>query len=1231
MKLIDDKYHKLEPSVEYLGDEVIMAQAWKKTHEYMRHHNWYADTLALDISALGLESNVRLWSNTVLDHSVKLRELELVPAAKSEEWVVDKNEGWIPKAFLEKEKGDLNTNLKIRPLAHITVRDQTWATAVLLCVADKIETLQGDCSETNYFIAQKRGVSNYGNRLICDWNEKNEAWFRWGNSQLYRKFYTDYQNFLRRPVELGKEIAKNRTSKDSIYIVNLDLKKFYDQIDRKILIDKLKKNCAPYLTNTIFWSAVEKIFDWKWDESAKESAKTIGLELKEGLPQGLVSAGFFANVYLLNFDENISSYINKAIPKLKGVVLYDYCRYVDDLRIVIGVEEDLDVSKIQEQINSFINKQLEREFGATLELNREKTKITSLSDLDSNGSVSVRLSHLQKDLSGPADRDMLESIGGVLEGFLSIQPDESFTDIPSNKDAELVKLTNFNHDVRSDTLKRFAANRLESLMRNKRRIDVSDDHENSISSIDNESELLAKKLIKAWMQDPSLALLLRKAFEIYPSPDIAETVFESIISRCNLITEEVNHGTAAFFRYLLADLIRCCIDFHAFFQRVEYPVTANPKELLNVACTFAQKTLDSCKTPEFLRRQALLLLAILQKPVLLQKNPITIQDNLHCLLSGKAIDNKRQYLALYEVAAQITDSPNIFADRLLQNIENAEPDKQVEILFELASRGGPFWEAIWKKINKSKLSKNTTKTIAWARPAKKVSLRGKRQELSKIIESDENPFVHEAALLKLAIALITLINERESYLSSSPSQVVVKIISKNETWADVLNPGVEIACSYKSSGPAEYDKRFTPPKWLLNEFDAKAIYWLGNILRAAAVGCSDFTSSRWRKSKVNSYKGLRTGWFKRRMGMMHAPEALVGDFATLSTWASELLMISLQWPGFESSYLSHRELTEVDSIDELLRLLKNKLQIQDDLFCKTVGMPALITSVKRPKQRHEKGFRLVTVQQLLPRTSSFSKSDPTQCEPKTKSANREHLAKICHITYKTLKTILHAENKDSYPGADLIVFPELAVHEDDQDLIKRLADKTQSIIFAGLIFKDLNGKLINIARWFIPDYKDSGRQWVIRDQGKQYPTEAEIPLGITGYRPCQHIIEIIGESEGPFKISGAICYDATDLKLASDLKHLTHLFVIAAHNKDVRTFDAMASALHYHMYQHVVIVNKGEFGGSTIQAPYKEPYDRLISHSHGTDQISINVADLDLAAFKRKNRQFRNVKTPPAN
>lgn len=45
---------------------------------------------------------------------------------------------------------------------------------------------------------------------------------------------------------------------------------------------------------------------------------------------------------------------------------------------------------------------------------------------------------------------------------------------------------------------------------------------------------------------------------------------------------------------------------------------------------------------------------------------------------------------------------------------------------------------------------------------------------------------------------------------------------------------------------------------------------------------------------------------------------------------------------------------------------------------------------------------------------------------------------------------------------------------------------------------------------------------------------------------------------------------------------------------------------------HVVLVNTGEFGGSAAKAPFKLPHHRQIVHSHGSDQISISVFEIDM-------------------
>ncbi|MFM8443147.1 MAG: hypothetical protein ACKN9W_07375, partial [Methylococcus sp.] len=548
---------------------------------------------------------------------------------------------------------------------------------------------------------------------------------------------------------------------------------------------------------------------------------------------------------------------------------------------------------------------------------------------------------------------------------------------------------------------------------------------------------------------------------------------------------------------------------------------------------------------------------------------------------------------------------------------------------------GDFWTTLWNRLKRNGQYKDMLSKYRWAAPQLVVSPTSNTQFLSKIISSNKNGFIHEAGFLKLSIGLLTLLRKDAAFDVLSPKNIKVAHKTAQRqgiSWAEVWKPEVaEINCFSWANKINVEDPRFEIPEWVQDSHDAQVIYKFGAILRATVIGTSDFTASRWKKSKIGGYKGLRTGWFKRRMGMMYSPEALVGNFSTLSEWVSELLMTCLQWPGFEASYISDKRIANISSIDELAELLESRLNEVNELYCSASELPAVITKVRRPVANLGRKFRIVTVQQLLPRTSDFSSADPELNTPAHRGRNRDHVSRICALTHKTLNATVTAHREATTLSADLIVFPEVGIHPDDFDVLKRLADKTGAMILAGVVFTDFEGKLVNIARWIIPDYRESGRHWIIRDQGKKYPTKIERELGISGYRPCQHIIKLDGFHEGPFYLSGSICYDATDLKIASDLKDKTDLFVILAHNKDVSTFDTMASALHYHMYQHVALVNKGEFGGSTIQAPYKEQYHRLISHAHGSEQISINIADLDLAAFKRmKPNNHREIKAKPA-
>jgi len=166
---------------------------------------------------------------------------------------------------------------------------------------------------------------------------------------------------------------------------------------------------------------------------------------------------------------------------------------------------------------------------------------------------------------------------------------------------------------------------------------------------------------------------------------------------------------------------------------------------------------------------------------------------------------------------------------------------------------------------------------------------------------------------------------------------------------------------------------------------------------------------------------------------------------------------------------------------------------------------------------------------------------------------------------------------------------------------------------------------------------NGGKRIIIRQQGKKHPAEPEsnraaTGVKIIGYRPAQWIIgyqwsEI--EDEERLWLSASVCYDATDLSLAAGLRNFSDVFAVPAFNKDVNTFDQMALALHYHMFQYVVIANNGEYGGSNVYAPYDKPFERQVLHLHGQPQASAAFFEInEIKQYIDRNKPNVNIKAP---
>lgn len=85
--------------------------------------------------------------------------------------------------------------------------------------------------------------------------------------------------------------------------------------------------------------------------------------------------------------------------------------------------------------------------------------------------------------------------------------------------------------------------------------------------------------------------------------------------------------------------------------------------------------------------------------------------------------------------------------------------------------------------------------------------------------------------------------------------------------------------------------------------------------------------------------------------------------------------------------------------------------------------------------------------------------------------------------------------------------------------------------------------------------------------------------------------------------------------------------------KKNKHFKFSQAVLFFNMYQHVVLVNTGEFGGSVAKVPYKERHEKLITHVHGAQQVSISSFKMNMFDFREIGNAYnsgKKLKTKPA-
>lgn len=1265
MSILNERYRKLEPTITYLADSVVLAQAWKKSQSYIRSHNWYADTLELDCSTVNLQKLLGQWKEQLEKATYKPDSMKLVPAPKADRWSFYPNHlgEWEWRAISVHEslfKKQTVSYKELRPLAHLTIRDQTIATAIMLCLADVVESKQGSTDPED-----GHTVWNYGNRLYCDWDGKS-AKFRWGNNSVYSKYFQDYQRFLERPLKKAQKEQQSLMPGESLYEVHLDFSSFYDSIDRDRLIHVLKEFAIENIekneeADKKFWDLVEStITGWHWNEEDSKLAyclKNEEIPVGRGVPQGLVAGGFFANAYLIELDNKLAQLIGGHDDKLS---LIDYCRYVDDIRLLVKVSnvEEIDLpSWVSDKIEPIV-----QEIDG-LTLNSSKTKVKKV--LAKQSGTSTRMKIIQQAISGPQDKGAIDEILGSLDGLFTLAElfRDQTPDEVSKCDFSLAQIDKSKLDVREDTILRFAANRI-SLALQRKRLLVSNDSIDSdnLEELDRFCESMARRFIAVWSRNPSLVAVLKKGFGLFPHANLLQPVIDALLSKIGDMKDDDLENHLKIERrvalYCLSEIYRfATLELTPKEQKL-FASNSDRGGFNKLLLRHAGQLLRSGALPWYLKQQIVLFLAVSGDRfcgVQRQDGLNGKLDNykmLRCSLCGNHSFQSDSFLidrvAIFVVAFQLCEGKiEVIRNlgRWLDWLYKKSKDKVEQVLDSIALNDSGLFLKIYQYSGQVKAE--------WYNNALKISNRygyedsplpgdlndynGREVPLVSVIKRPDNPFAHESGLLVLAREIAPLINKEKIKGKKCLSPNFVKVECSN--WSRLLSgqSGYGHNLKVRWVPGQSKDLRYALPDWILSKDDSRMLYQLGAFLRAAAIGDTDFTALNNKVSKVDiqGYWGINSSWYKRTIGMAHQPEVLVGPDAPMSSWISELLYRLLQWPGLDL-YNNGSPFPLDLSLKIIRKIINQRLAVLSRLYGKASQLPVVVERVSHvlKKSNH---LSIVMVQSLMPRLSDFSAEGPLLSGVDYRKKHRNHIVALSKLICEKLTVSKQAKGHEAVkPYADLIIFPELAVHPEDIDILKQLADKTGAMIFTGLTYQKESGVLLNRAFWLIPSVNNHGRKWVARYQGKRHPTKDELKIGVKPWRPYQLIVELensLLSSERGFRLSGAICYDSTDLNLAADLRDHINSFIVVALNKDIETFDTMVDALHYHMFQPVILVNSGEFGGSAAKAPYKEKYEKRIAHVHGGDQISISMFEINMHDFDKNYSSptsGKELKTKPA-
>ncbi|WP_306534696.1 hypothetical protein [Geobacter sp.] len=764
------------------------------------------------------------------------------------------------------------------------------------------------------------------------------------------------------------------------------------------------------------------------------------------------------------------------------------------------------------------------------------------------------------------------------------------------------------------------------------------DERKSQAELDDDARSFALGLIENWVEDPSNVRLLRIGLDLWPAKEILEKILE-------LLGQYTSKGGGRdaprrIAWYCLAEIFRAGATETGFVRDDEsLPDAVDLREFRDALLSEAQRLLreNFGSLPWYLQQQILLFLAAYSPKAGNEFRQGRSSETKHYrelirYLCGKfngltekdfainAILARRSFKKANEPVQLAGNELNPYRARF---IAERDPSFAVEIFEKYPQKISSLNPRIRHELSLNEYSSPVSGIIS----------------LSELViskpESGRSKLGNELTLLSFAEKFLVQWKEVKPEVVT-PADVYLSV---DEIKPVPLIGTVEIKQNKLKAAKGLYGV----PKWCHEEMRWRI--QLGYLLRFILTGQHDFSKSREPVSwKENSpiYRIPQSHWFKRIYGLHSGYTAFGADWLPISDWTEQFLYALLRWPGCRSTKFASQINGGLESTLNLIRSRIQTLQGKIGGMSETLMLPLTPNWPKRPPQKgiFTRPLRVCVVQTVVPSPDDFNTATYlTLSDPALRKRHRQHLSAAFAAIKRMLN--LRESHKASDGAIDLLILPELSVHPNDVEThLVPFARANGTIILAGLTYEELfSGEpLVNSALWVIPVWsKEKGLEVLRRRQGKLNlaPNEKRknhpVPR-IQGFRPCQWLVGYpwsTQKGKEPFWLSGAVCYDATDIRLACDLRDESDLFAVCAYNKDVKTFDQMAVALQYHMFQMVVIANNGYYGGSNAYVPYSNPNERQVFHLHGQQALMAFIEIENIQEFKNRKYHSLEIPAPP--